>query len=89
MVRPKASASSLEIASLFAASVTTESDNKDDYVARQGCFSIFSLLSQLAPQASHTETFPAHHNQLTMNLRFSALSIKRSPGFVQKWYIKH
>jgi hypothetical protein len=58
MVRPKASASSLEIASLFAASVTTESDNKEDFVARQGCFSIFSLLSHLAPKASHAEAIP-------------------------------
>ncbi len=54
MVRPKASPSSLEIAGLFAASIIIKSENKDDFIARQGRFSIFSLLSELAPKARNS-----------------------------------
>ena len=50
MVRPKADPIALEIACKFALSVTIQSNDSDDFIARQGRFSIFSLLSQIAPK---------------------------------------
>ena len=56
MGRPKASPRILEFAVLFADAVTTDSPNY--LVARTGKYSIFALLSQVAPDVSrHSITY--------------------------------
>ena len=50
MGRPKASERTLDFAALFAHTVTTKSHRPYDWVARTGEYSIFSLMSLLAPK---------------------------------------
>ena len=52
MVRPKASRSACDFASTFAFAVTAVSSDSEDLVARCGSFSIFALLSRVAPKVS-------------------------------------
>ena len=52
MGRPKASPRILDFAALFTDAVTINSQNPYDWVARKGEFSIFALLSRLAPTVS-------------------------------------
>ena len=52
MVRPKASQCVCDFASTFAFAVTAESSNREDLIARSGSFSIFALLSRVAPKVA-------------------------------------
>ena len=50
MVRPKASPALLEAAVTMARSVTVESKIKTDFVARIGCYSLFSFITRISPK---------------------------------------